>query len=106
MIVVWDTETAQPPVTIPKPHSNGTLAMDLSLDGTMLVTLSNPEDEEGLQEIALWDLASVETSTSTIRIPIPAGDIQVRLLVLLVAILIRFLCSEHYVGDCKHERSQ
>lgn len=77
MIVVWNTETAQPRITIPQPHSNGTLAIDLSLEGNMLVTLSNPDAEEGLQEIALWDLSSASPSTSTIRIPIPAGDLQV-----------------------------
>lgn len=78
MIIVWNTETAQPRVTIPQPHANGTIAMDLSLDGTLLVTLSKPEESDGLQEIALWDLSSPGTCTSTIRIPIPAGDVQVR----------------------------
>lgn len=53
MLVVWDVITGVPKKTIFDPHPNGVLDLDVSADGSMIVTLSKA-DEPSNQYITLW----------------------------------------------------
>jgi WD40 repeat protein len=53
MIIVWDAMTLEPVRTIFQPHPNGTLSVDVSRDGSQVVSLSNDVP----QQISIWDWA-------------------------------------------------
>ena len=53
MLVVWDVVTGVPKKTIFDPHPKGVLALDVSFDGSLIVTLSK-EEEPTNQVITLW----------------------------------------------------
>jgi WD40 repeat protein len=78
MLIAWNTATGEPTMSLPKPHNNGVLAMDMTRDGQLLVTISDPGDEDAVQDISLWDLSIRTECKNLITVPIPAGDIQVR----------------------------
>lgn len=40
MLVVWDVVTGVPKKTIFDPHPNGVVALDVSVDGSLIVTVS------------------------------------------------------------------
>jgi hypothetical protein len=40
MLVIWDVNTGVPKKTIFEPHPNGVMAIDVSVDGSLIVTLS------------------------------------------------------------------
>lgn len=77
-LIVWNTVTADRVLTISKPHPSGVLCMDMSQDGTLIVTVSKPEADGEAQEIALWDTSSSAGASRLISVPVPAGDPQVR----------------------------
>lgn len=43
MMVVWDVVTGVPKKTIFDPHPNGVLDLDVSIDGSLIVTLSKAD---------------------------------------------------------------
>ena len=53
MLVIWDVVTGVPKKTIFDPHPNGILDLDISTDGSMIVTLSKAEEPSN-QYITLW----------------------------------------------------
>lgn len=53
MLVVWDSLTATPYRTIFTPHVSGVSLMDISDDGSYIVTLSDPSIMP--QELTVWD---------------------------------------------------
>ena len=78
MIVLWNVATGQPMHTIPSAHPNGVAAMDLTPDGTSIVTVSAPAgDAEGPteQEVHVWDLRS-GAGEPVLAGTVPEGDVQ------------------------------
>lgn len=53
MLVIWDAHTGVPKKTIFDPHPNGVMALDVSVDGSLIVTLSKADDPKN-QLITLW----------------------------------------------------
>ena len=89
-MIVWDVTTARQAVTVPHPHPNGVLCMDMSRDGTLIVTVSKPLEAGDAQDISLWDVSSPPSAKRLISVPVPAGDPQVS----CPALLIRRLLTE------------
>jgi cilia- and flagella-associated protein 251 len=77
IVVAWDTVTAAPTFTIAAAHANGVLCMDMSQDGSLLVTVSKAVEKDEPQEISLWDVSAQTHAKCLITVPIPAGDVQV-----------------------------
>ena len=77
-LVAWCTATAQPLYTASQPQGYGVRCMDLSADGTRLVTISRPPEAGAAQHICLWDVAERGGATCLITVPVPAGDEQAR----------------------------
>ena len=50
MIVLWNVATGQPVHTIKSPHPNGVAAMDLTPDGSCIVTVSAVASAAGEEE--------------------------------------------------------
>ena len=53
MLVIWDANTGVPKKTIFEPYPKGVMALDISLDGSYIVTLSKAEQIED-QMVTLW----------------------------------------------------
>lgn len=53
MLVVWDVNSGTPRKTIFNPHPEGVLALDISADGSLIVTLSKAAIPTE-QEVTLW----------------------------------------------------
>lgn len=87
MIVVWDSFTGAPIKTIFNPHEKGVIAMDMSPDAMLLVTLSNDESSETegtsdetsereiVQEICLWEWTADRVGP-LYRSRVPINDVQ------------------------------
>jgi hypothetical protein len=61
ILIVWDSYTFMPVKTFPNPHPNGTLALDISDDGTYIATLGAVySDSNDAQEIAIWAWTGME----------------------------------------------
>lgn len=75
LIVVWDSLKAIPIKTIFSPHDSGIKAIDISYDSMYISSISHP-DEEGNQEIAIWQWTS-ETNDPAFISTIPTSDPQV-----------------------------
>jgi WD40 repeat protein len=77
ILVAWSTASAQPLFTAAHPHGHGILCMDISQDGSKLVTISKPPEPGAAQYISLWDISSRARAECAISVLIPAGDEQV-----------------------------
>lgn len=53
MLVIWDANTGVPKKTIFEPYPTGVMALDISLDGSYIVTLSKADRIED-QMVTLW----------------------------------------------------
>ncbi|CAM9670144.1 unnamed protein product, partial [Chrysoparadoxa australica] len=82
MMVVWDANSGTPIKSIPNPHPNGVMAVDMSPDAMFLVTLSYPSNAQSrlsgeLQSISIWEWTKPSHSralhTSTID---PSAGVQ------------------------------
>jgi WD40 repeat protein len=60
MIIFWDSQTGAPVKSIFQPHPFGVEDMDLSSDGSFLVTLSkvDPHSPDQPQVVSVWDWTS------------------------------------------------
>jgi WD40 repeat protein/Ca2+-binding EF-hand superfamily protein len=76
MIVLWNVATGQPVHTISSPHANGVAAMDLTPDGTAIVTVSAAAPAAAAeQEVHVWDLGA-EGDEPVLAGVVPEGDVQ------------------------------
>lgn len=75
LLVLWDAQTANPFWTVPRPHSHGVLAMDLSPSGQYLVTLSAVQSATDQQQLAVWDISKAGQSPEYVA-AVPDGDVQ------------------------------
>eukprot|EP00501_MAST-03F_sp_TOSAG23-6_P001130 GSMAST32.ASY1.ANO1.1173.1 assembled CDS len=85
MIVVWDSFTGAPIKTIFNPHEKGVIAMDMSPDAMLLVTLSNDEsnETEGTSDetkICLWEWTADRVGP-LYRSRVPINDVQTSVLI-------------------------
>lgn len=79
LLVLWNSRTGQPIQSIPRPHRNGIVAMDVSPESDWLATVGAPDPETGEQEIALWLMSALRADPKTrpcVLTIIPAGDTQ------------------------------
>jgi len=88
MIVLWNVATGQPVHTINSSHPNGVAAMDLTPDGSCIVTVSAVaasaagEEEAGVvspmaeQEVHVWDLSGGGGDRPVLAGLVPEGDVQ------------------------------
>lgn len=74
MVVLWNAATGEPVRTINTPHAGGVVALDISPEGTHLVTLG-AEGPEPVQEIIVWDLEKTTDAVAAVG-QVPAGDWQ------------------------------
>lgn len=74
--IVWDAVTGDPVKTILAPHKTGVVAMDISPDGQLLVTLSAAEENEE-QFVAVWDIGGESVDPLHVMV-LPIQDVQIK----------------------------
>lgn len=72
LMVIWDVKTATPRHTIFDPHPNGVESLDITDDGSTIVTLSLEEEEpkeerRNVQTVKIWSYQSDEYGTENYR---------------------------------------
>jgi len=75
MLIIWDSYTALPVKTIARPHATGVTAMDISLDGKHIVTLSRDPGDGAAQVISLWSWMT-DTDEPAVSAEVVVGDFQ------------------------------
>ena len=76
LIAVWDAVSGDPIKTIIAPHENGVEAMDISPDGSLLVTLSAAEEGEA-QFLGIWEIEGESVDPLHVS-PLPVPDVQLK----------------------------